>query len=140
MTELSTGRKIGVIGGLFVSGLALSWLFSMPVKPPQVFPRLGFVCAIFCAMGLFIFCWSASVAYVARKRNWSPRVCHLAGLLFVIPGGLLIFFSSSPSLSGPAFLVPWMTFGGYLCRKLAYPELSDEEASAPEPPLSLFPK
>jgi hypothetical protein len=140
MTELSTGRKLGVIGGFFVSSLALSWLLSFPVKPPQVFPRLGFACATLCAIGLFIFCWSAAVAYVARKRNWSPRVCYMAGLLFAIPGSLLFFLSNAPTSIAPAFLVPFMTLGGYLSRKLAYPELSDEEASALEPPLSLFPK
>jgi hypothetical protein len=64
----------------------------------------------------------------------------MAGLLFAIPGSLLFFLSNAPTSIAPAFLVPFMTLGGYLSRKLAYPELSDEEASALEPPLSLFPK
>jgi len=31
-------------------------------------------------------------------------------------------------------------FTGYVCRKLVHPELTEDEAYAPEPPLTLFPK
>lgn len=141
MTEPSIWPKIAVVSGFLVSFSATGWLFSLPVKSPEILPRLGFVSALICALGSLVFCWAVSLAYVARKRSWSPKNCYLAGLSIVIVALALSYFADPRvqrlSLALMVFL-PNIT--GYLCRKLAYPELADEEATAPEPPLSLFPK
>jgi len=141
MTEPSIQRKIAVVGGIFISFSALLWLLSLSEKPPEIFPRLGFVSATLCASASLVFSWAALIAYVARRRHWSPRACYQAGLSIVAVLLVLAYFADGHvGRAGIALLSFLSTLTGYLCRKLAYPELSDEEASAPAPPLSLFPK
>lgn len=141
MIEPSIWRKIAVVAGFLVSFWAAAWLFSYPVRPPEILPRLGFVSALVCALGSLVFCWAAFLAYVARKRSWSPKACHLAGLSIVIVVLALAYFADPRVERVSIALVGCLPYAtGYLCRKLAHPNLTDEEASAPEPPLSLFPK
>ena len=142
MTEPSMQRKIAVVGGIFVSFSALLWLVSLPEKPPEILARLGFISAVVCASALLAFSWAALLAYVARRRHWSPRACYLAGLSIVTVLVVPSYFADGRGRTASIFLLigTLPTITGYLCRKLAHPELSDEEASAPEPPLSLFPK
>jgi hypothetical protein len=140
MKEPSVSRKIAVIAGFFVSFAAALWLLSFQPHSFDVIPRIGLVSAVLCSLAILVFCWSASVAYFARKRKWSPRACYMAGLSFVGPMVLLQLLGHSQSRI-VMFLTTWSIFWpSYLTRKLAYPELTDEEAAAPEPPLSLFPK
>lgn len=132
-------RKIAVVGGIFVSFSALLWLVSLPEKPPEILPRVGFVSAAVCASASLVFSWAALIAYVARRRNWSPRACYLAGGLSIVAVlFVLAYFADGHGGRAAGLLGGLSTLTAYLCRKLAYPELSDEEASAPEPPLSLF--
>jgi len=142
MKEPSITRKIAVVGSIFISFLALLWLLSLSEKPPEIFARLGFVSAALCAFASLIFSWAALLAYVARRGHWSPRACYLAGISIVAVLLVIVYFDDAHAKSaGIAVIAPFLPLvTGYLCRKLAYPELSDEDASAPEPPLSLFPK
>ncbi len=134
------GWKIGATAGLVCSLSALFWLVSWTARPTDFLSRLGWVSAGLCAEGAFVFLSAACFAHVARQRNWSAKRCHLSGFLIVVPGTLF--------LAGPhANFYLWWSFvcglppiTGYICRKLAYPEMTDEEAFAPEAPLSLFPK
>ena len=141
MKEHSVSQKIGVVAGVFVSFSALVWLlvYSAWYKPPLFLPRVGFVSAVFCALGCLILCWAAFFAYVVRKCDWTPRACALSGLLFVIPGLLLFIFDTRywsflPLLMGSSPL----TIG--TCRKFAFPELTPEQAAAPPPPIRLITK
>jgi hypothetical protein len=101
--------------------------------------RIGYVSAVFCALTVLSFCWAAFAADLAMKRNWSPRTCLRAG----IPLSLFGFFSL---LIDPRFWPLACLFGtinvsvAFFARRLAYPDMTDEEAAAPEPPLSLFQK
>jgi hypothetical protein len=52
----------------------------------------------------------------------------------------LYFADEVHFLSVTAPVLGFCSFAGFLCRRLAYPELTDEEAFAPEPLLSLFQK
>jgi hypothetical protein len=54
--------------------------------------------------------------------------------------GTYFFFTDPPFRAAGPFLFSLVTVAGYITRRLAYPELTDEEATAPPPPLSLFPK
>jgi hypothetical protein len=54
--------------------------------------------------------------------------CILAIATRAVPWGAWILFGNSA------------TFVGAACRKLAYPELTQEQLYAPEPPLTMFPK
>jgi|SRR5271154_3490954 len=140
MREPSVTRKIITIAGILVSFFACVWLPSLPVYSHDVLPRLGFLAALVGNLGILIYCWSAMLAYIGTRRKWSPRLCYAAGFSFLIPAILLVCLASR-SADGLAGLLGMPTLWmGYLCRKLVYPEMSDEEANAPEPPLSLFHK
>jgi hypothetical protein len=143
MTEPSVTRRVMILVGLFVSFSASLWLVLLPVRSLEVLPRLGFISAAICSLGLLVFCWAAPVAHFARKWKWSPRACYLAGLSFVVPVVVLSYFAeaANPRERIVSWIIPLtIVSAGYLSRKLAYPELTDEEATAPEPPPSLFPK
>jgi hypothetical protein len=139
MQEPPFSRKVQVVAGFFVSFAGLFWLLSLPYKPHEILPRLGFVAAMICAGGSLMFFCAASFAYAIRKRKWSPRSCRWAGLLFAVPAALLMF-TSGQFFSASGLLLCMMVLTGPVCRRLAFPELTDEQAYAPEPPLSLFPK
>ena len=141
MREPSTVRKIQVLGGLLVSFSGLFWLLSLPYRPDTYLPRIGFISAVFCTMGTIIFFWAAIFAYLARKWSWSPRSCGLAGLVFLIPALYFYFLSNNPrSWTIGALLITQTSLTGYVCRRLAYHQLTDEQFSTPQPPPSLFPK
>jgi hypothetical protein len=139
MSEPSLGRKIQVLAGFVISFAGLFWLISGPQKPPGVVPRTGYACAIFCTFGCALLCWAAAYAYLVKKLNWSPRSCRWAGLSFVVPTLLLVLATGQSSSYGP-LLFSQMALGAYLCRRFAFPNITDEQAFGPEVPLSLFPK
>jgi hypothetical protein len=66
----------------------------------------------------------------------------LAGLPFVVAGLLLQFFANTERLQyfGTFMLAGNWLLVGYVCRRLAFPHLTDKQAAAPPPPLTLFPK
>jgi len=143
MTGQSITSKVLLVAGLCFSFGAGLWLLSSIVRPGEILPRLGFVSALICAFAVLVFCWAALLSSVARKLRWPPRarIFYLAGLSIVAPF-LALFLLAAPRTRLPVFnlvcVMPVIT--GYLCRKMTYPELTDEEATAPEPPLSFFPK
>ena len=139
MKEPSVTRKIVTIAGTLVSFFACLWLFSLPAPSHEILPRLGFLAAAVGNLGILIYCWSAMLAYIATRRKWSPRVCNMAGISYLLPA-ILLFCLATRAAYLPGLLVMPMTMAGYLCRRFAYPEMSEEEANAPEPPLTLFPK
>ena len=138
MKKLSVSGTILVVLGLVASFGSLLWLLSFQPHSWQILAKLGLLSAIFCSLGMMVLCWGASVALLASWRNWSPRTCYLAGAFsLVLPAAFLML------LGGPRFsalLVAPLPLAGLVCRKLAYPELTDEQARALEPPLSLFPR
>ncbi len=62
----------------------------------------------------------------------------MAGLFFMVPG--LVLLVADPRIGTTVLLLSQASLTGYVCAKLAYPELSAEEINAPERPLSLFGK
>jgi hypothetical protein len=142
MSEPTIWKKLGVAAGLLLSFSALAWLLWSPTRPPEILPRVGFVSALFCSLGVLVFCWALVLAHVARGRNWSPKKCHLSGVSILAAVLGLSFFASSWSrnFGAVALVVQLPMITGYLCRKLTYPQLTEEEAHAPEPPLTLFPR
>lgn len=139
MTKLSTARMIGAVSGFFVSCFALAWMMSLRSGPRELAPRIGFLSALICILGSLAFCWAASAAYFARKWEWSPRTCIRSGWPLAMFGAAILFTSDRFwRLAG--MIVPLAMFAGYICRRLVYPDVTDEQASAPEPPVSLFQK
>jgi hypothetical protein len=139
MSEPSTGARLFIVLGFFISLVAFLWLLSLP-KPIEIFPLLGFVSALYSTSGLLAFCWAAVIVYLARKRDWSVRSYAWAGLLFLIPALLVLFFGHF-RLSGAIGLLASQSFlTPYICRILAYPGIRLDQINAPEPPVSLFSK
>lgn len=139
MLQSARSRKIGAVVALVISWWAAYWLLSIShdFHPPSL-SRFGLVAALFCALGGFTFFFAACLAFIGKKRKWSPWMCHMAGLLIVLP---TLFFGFADTRSGVVTLVAMVPFfSGHVCGKLVHPELTDEEAYAPEPPLTLFPK
>jgi hypothetical protein len=139
--EPTSSQKVGVVAGVLVGGSALLWILSLQSRPPDFTGRLGLTSALLCASAVFAIAWAAIVAYAAHTRDWAPRTCYLAGglSLFLI-GGLYYFFGDPPFRMAGPFLVALANFAGYFTRKLAYPELTDEQATAVHPPPTMFPK
>jgi hypothetical protein len=136
MQEATLTRKVQVVASFLVSLAALCWLLSLPYRPHDVLPRLGFTCAVFCALGALIFSWAALFAYLIHSMKWSARACKGAGLIFLVPA---IPFYIVGERWAP-LLACSFTAASYICRRIGFPEVSDEEAFGPEPPLSLFSK
>jgi hypothetical protein len=141
VNEPTSSQKASVLGGLLVGGSALAWILSLHTKPPDVIGRLGLLSALLCASAVFGISWAAIVAYAAHMRDWAPRTCYLAGALsLILVSGVYFFFGELPFRMAGPFLLSLSTFAGYITRKLAYPELTDEQATALPPPPTMFPK
>jgi hypothetical protein len=132
-------RKIGAVAALAISWCAMYWMFwILPDVPRSILPRLGGAAALLCVVAVFTFFFGVCLAYVGRKQEWSPKTCHLAGILICVPAAALYWAHPSQGLASIIVFQPW--FAGHICGKLVHPELTDDEAYAPEPPLTLFPK
>jgi cytochrome bd-type quinol oxidase subunit 2 len=138
MPEPSPARKVLVVAGFLVSLSGASWFLSLPNKPDEIIPRIGFICAGLCALGCTAFCWAAVYAYVVRKLNRSPKFCRWAALPFAVAGFLLFFAQNQHWWSLSSVLLSQASLTAYICRKIAFPELTDEQASEPVPPINLF--
>ena len=83
-----------------------------------------------------------------KERGAAPTV--LGMLVFHVPSAAVLCFDLLGSILAIAISDlshrDWTPFFaaaglvGFVCRKLAYPEFTQDELNAPEPPLSLFPK
>jgi hypothetical protein len=142
MIRSSTWEKVALAVGFVISFSAAVWLLSWPIEArPGTLPRLGFMSAVLCAFGSLVYCWVVFLAYVARKRHWSPRTCNKAGLSIIAVVAVLAFFAAPRARAFTVALAVYLSFiTSYLCVRRVYPELSYEEVTAPEPPISLFPK
>jgi hypothetical protein len=141
MFQSSRSRQIGVVAAFLISWFALYWLFSQLPLRHEISYRIGFVCAALCVLGGLTFFWGVWLSYVARWRKWSPRKCHIAGISVLAP--LLLMYFAAPHhnliVVFDCLASLWIV-SGYICGKFAHPELTDEQAYAPEPPLTLFAK
>jgi|HubBroStandDraft_6_1064221.scaffolds.fasta_scaffold982662_2 hypothetical protein len=135
----SIGRVIGVVAGLCISFWASFSLLSILTHTSDVMNRSGLLCAFLCSFGLVVFFWAAGSAYVIHNLGWSYRACRYIGFAFLVPGSAL-FFSHAHALSVANFLTVQIVLSGYVCRKIAFPEISDEQAAALEPLPTMFPK
>lgn len=143
MFQSSRSREVGSVAGFLISWLAVYWVLSqLPVRQHDAWFKTGFAAALFSVTAAFVFLFAVCLSYIGRQRHWSARTCHMAGIWILIPGALLCFMALSDRTRQWAAVwilnLPLLT--GYICGKLVHPELTDDEAYAPEPPLMLFPK
>jgi hypothetical protein len=139
MRAPTVGRMIGVAVGLCISFWATFSLLSFIPHIFGVMNRTGVLCAYLCSFGMLVFFWAAGSAYVIQKMGWSYRACRYVGFAFLLPGSGL-FLSHGRAISIVNFLTLQILFSGLICRKIAFPEMSDEEAMGPEPLPTMFPK
>lgn len=139
MKSPSIGRVIGVAAGFCVSFGATFWLLSINSQILSTANRIGLISALVCTLGATLFFWAVGFAYVVHELNWSHIACRYTGLAFLIPGSLLILSNPRP-MSVTGLLLGQGVLASYLARRIAFPELSDEEAAAPEPRPTMFPK
>ena len=139
MKAASTGRAIGVALGLCISFWATFSLLSIISGTSGIMNRVGLLSAFLCTFGLMLFFWAAGSAYVIHKLGWSYRACRYAGFAFLLPGSVL-FLSHGRAISIANFLTFQILLSGYICRRIAFPEISDEQVSGPEPLPTMFPK
>jgi hypothetical protein len=141
MLEPLISRKAPILAGLVVSICGLFWIMTLPYKPTDIFSRIGMFSAFICVMGAVIFFWAAIFAYAVRKWSWLPRSYALPGLILWIPAFYFYLLSNNPrSWSIGAMLMAQSPITAYVCRRLAFPQLTNEQISATQPPPSLFPK
>jgi hypothetical protein len=139
MTGRSITPRILMVVGTFVSFGAAFWLLSFTARPAEILPRLGFASAVFCIFAVLVICWATLLSYVARARRWSRKACYWAGLSIIAPVLTLYLLTAPPMRSGVFDLLPALSvITSFLCLKMTYPQLTLNEALAPEPPLSLF--
>jgi|ERR1700733_6355349 hypothetical protein len=132
-------RMVLALVGIAVSFIGLRWLLAFLTHQVDVSDRIEVVAAIFCGLAVLIASWALPCASLARWRQWSPRASYMLGALsFLIPAAALMYFAKSDRYAS-IMLVP-MSFSGMVCRKITYPHLTYEQATAPEPPLSLLSK
>jgi hypothetical protein len=142
MAKPTLNGKLALIAVFFfcVSSFALFWLVSTFARPSDTLGRIGFLCAVLCAMGALVLSWSFFAAYLARIRNWSSVTCMKAGIPLAAIGILLFFLETNRGLAGIGpLLTSSSILAGYIVRRLVYPELTDEEAVS-QRPLTLFPR
>jgi hypothetical protein len=143
MKEPTFGDKAAALLGVVGGAAGFVWLTALPEKPPtsQIILRFGFIAAFFSCLWLVTLCWAECFAHVARKKNWSPRGCVLAGVPFLVAGVLFFLLGNSQSfyVAGGLLFIQSLFAVGY-ARRLVFPGLSPEQAAAPMPPPSLFSK
>jgi hypothetical protein len=139
MKAPSMGRVIGVAVGFCISFFATFSLLSFIFQAYGAMNRVGLVCAFVCTFGLLVFFWAAGCAYVIHKMRWSYRALRYVGFAFLLPGSAL-FLSHGRAISIANFLTIQITLSSYICRWIAFPEISDELVFGPEPLPTMFPK
>ncbi len=139
MKAASIHRVIGVAAGLCVSFVATFWLLSILSETSGIMNRLGLMSAFFCAFGALMFFWAAGSACVIQKMGWTYRACRYVGFAFLVPGSAL-FLSHGRAISIAYFLTVQITLSAYICRRLVFPKISDEQIFGPEPLPTMFPK
>jgi|SRR5579862_5634234 len=124
--------------GIAASFAGLLWLLSAPYQT-ELLRRIGFASEVLSGLAVLVVCWAVPISIVARGLAWTPRTCYMVGALsFLFPALALAGFSSAPS-SRVVLLFP-LALSGFVRRKLANPHLSEDEATAAEPPPSIVPR
>jgi hypothetical protein len=134
----SLGRWLELAVGLVVSVSALVWLMTLQA-PREGISRIGFISALWCVGLAVAYCEAVILAFVMRNRRLPARYCTLAALRFAITG-LAISWTFIRLLPDGMMLTTLGFIASNLTRRLAYPNLTEEQVFAPEPTPTLFPR
>jgi hypothetical protein len=138
MSKSGLLRLAGWIGGLLVSYGASFGILALRLPSFPIPSRLGLLCALICSVGANVFFWARILALVAKKRNWCPRNCQLAGLLVIIPGTIL--FLAGDVTGAMNVMLQEVLWTGMLCTRFVYPNSASSGPFERDTPITLFPK
>jgi hypothetical protein len=127
------------VAGIAISFIGLRWLLLARTHSDDVLTRLSLASAFLCCLAVLVIAWAMPCASFARFRKWSPRTSYAFGALTFLLPAMLVMYLAGPDRFAVIMIAP-ASFCGFVSRKLAFPELTDDELNAPEPPLSLLPK
>jgi hypothetical protein len=121
MTEWSFNRQVvnAIVAGLIVSASGyIGPLFFITrahhedLSGPLLLLALGMSVVMVCSLFLFLFCWGAAAALLARKSGWTEqralkiaRVPAYLGLIALVLGGFVLFYD----LPLPRYMTLWGT-------------------------------
>jgi len=89
--------------------------------------RLGWVSVTLSVFALWLFCWSGILAYLAVIYEWSPNRCQKISAPLGFLGVFLFFFANEGHQMIGILLTAQAGIAGLLCRKMAYPRMTEEE-------------
>jgi hypothetical protein len=139
MSRMELSRTLGSIAAVLVSYAAAFWLLTLSRQGFNTLGRIGWLSAVYCAMGVGVFFWAKILAPVAKKRFWSQRGCQYAALMVMIPGCIL--FVARPSILHTGnLLILQSLFTGLLLTKFVYPNFYKSGPFDREPAITPFPK
>ena len=139
MSRSEWTQTLGSIAALVVSYGAAFWLLTLTPHDLSPLNRLGWMAALFCAMGVGSLFWAKILALAAKKRSWTLRDCQYISMLTMIPGCILFLAGGFASKTINPVLYQAL-FTGALLRKFAFPNADALGPFEREVPPTLFPK
>jgi hypothetical protein len=139
MSRSELTRTVGAIAALIVSYAAAFWMLTLRSHNLSLPSRLGWVCALFCVLGVGVFFWTTILAAVARRRQWTQRNCQYMALLTIIPGSVL-FFAAGANLRALNPVLYQAVCTGLLVRKFVFPNADENGPFDSETQPTLLPK
>jgi hypothetical protein len=132
-------QALGSIAAVIASYAAAFWLITLSHHNLNFLSRIGYVSAVYCALGVGVFFWSRILVFSAKKRQWSRRDCQYAPLLTIIPGCVL-FLAGGFTLGVINLLINEAFFTQWRLSKLAYPNADNDSPFERDNPVTLFPR
>ena len=139
MSRSELTRTAGVIAALIVSYAAAFWMLTVGPHNLSLPSRLGWICALFCALGVGVFSWTTILAAVAKRRQWTLRNCQYMALLTIIPGSVL-FFAAGANLRALNLVLYQAICTGLLVKKFVFPNADENGSFDSESQPTLLPK
>jgi hypothetical protein len=130
---------LGSIVAILTFYAAAFWLIALPHHNLNFLSRIGYVSAVYCALGVGVFFWAKILNWAAKKRHWSRRDCQYAPLLTMIPGCVL-FVAGGFTLGVINLLIYEALFTRFRLSKLAYPNTNNDSPFEIDARATLFPR
>jgi hypothetical protein len=132
-------QALSSIAAVIASYAAAFWLITLPHHNLNFLSRIGYVSAVYCAIGVGAYFWAQILAFAVKKRQWSWRDCQYAPLLTIVPGCVL-FLADGFTLGVINILIYEALFTRLLLSKFAYPNANDDSPFERDNPVTLFPR
>jgi hypothetical protein len=137
---LSIPRRLTLLGANLATLVGLTWALRAPFTNLPIYDAIGYVCAVLCLSGLFVFLLTSYWLGAARKYQWSPSYCQTQGFYTAVY--LVVFFFSLEHKSRWLTLVLGLLIGllsGLVLRRRAYPTFGDEQLYSSKQLPRIFP-